>query len=163
MADERHPRWVISTPDLAGANTLAGWLGENGFTCEVVTPPAVPPAGDALGLTEPPPPEVEVRVVDVDQAEPARQALAEQRELRAAVAAARDARAARTGTVAAACEDCGKTSDWPAAEMGTTGVCPHCQSYLDIPDPDAGDEWAGVDFGTEDGDDEGGDEAEGAT
>lgn len=63
-------------------------------------------------------------------------------------------RAARTGTVDATCEDCGKPSTWPAAKMGTTELCPHCGSYMDVPDPD--DNWSDVDFGTEDeGEEEG--------
>ena len=54
----------------------------------------------------------------------------------------------RTGTVTVACEDCGKSSDWPATAMGTTEVCPHCAGYMDVPDPD--EDWSDVDFGTED-------------
>ena len=56
MADERDPRCVMTTEDLAAANALGDWLGRKGFPCEVVPPPMVPPAGDALGLSEPPPP-----------------------------------------------------------------------------------------------------------
>lgn len=156
MADERDPRWVFSTPDLAGANVLAEWLGKNGYLCEVVPPAAVPPAGDALGFTEPPPPVAEVRVIDIDQAGPARAALAEQRELLAEVKASHERRAARTGTVTAVCEECGKASDWPAADMGTTQDCPYCGRFMDVPDPDAEGDWGDVDFGTEDDEDEGG-------
>ncbi len=47
--------------------------------------------------------------------------------------------------MAAVCEECGKSSEWPAEVMGTTETCPHCQAYMDIPDPD--DDWSGVDFG----------------
>jgi hypothetical protein len=47
--------------------------------------------------------------------------------------------------VTATCEDCGKSSEWPAAVMGTTEVCPHCGGYMDIPDPD--DDFSGMDFG----------------
>ena len=57
----------------------------------------------------------------------------------------REKRASRTGTTTAICEDCGKSSDWPASAMGTTELCPHCQHYMDIPDPD--EDWGGVDFG----------------
>ena len=85
-------------------------------------------------------------------ADPAKQA--EARDLlataasQAAVRAVREKRANRTGNVTVVCEDCGKSSDWPATAMGTTEVCPHCGGYMDVPDPD--EDWSGVDFGTED-------------
>lgn len=160
MADERDPRCVVTTDDLAKANAVAEWLGLKGFPCEVVPPPPVPPAGDALGLTEPPPPVVEVRVLDVDQAAAAKGVIAEAREEFRAVQERQLTRAARTGTVTATCEECGKTSEWPAAQAGTTEDCPHCGAYMDIPDPEGDGDWSGVDFGTEDGDD-GADEAPG--
>ncbi|AWM38108.1 hypothetical protein GobsT_38010 [Gemmata obscuriglobus] len=62
-----------------------------------------------------------------------------------AVKAIRDRRANRTGTVSATCEDCGRSSDWPAQAQGTTELCPHCGGYMDILDPD--DDWSGIDFG----------------
>ncbi|MDY3554058.1 hypothetical protein R5W24_003175 [Gemmata sp. JC717] len=64
----------------------------------------------------------------------------------AAVNAVRERRENRTGTVSATCEDCGKSSEWPARAQGTTEVCPHCGGYMDILDPD--DDWSGMDFGT---------------
>ncbi|MBX9623729.1 MAG: hypothetical protein K2X82_07930 [Gemmataceae bacterium] len=156
MADALDPRCVGTAGDLAGANALAEWLGRKGFACEVVPPPAVPPAGDALGFTEPPPPVIEVRVLDVDQAEPARATIAEAREELREVQERLLKRAARTGTVSATCEECRRSSDWPAASAGSTQDCPHCGAYMDIPDPEAEGEWSGVDFGAEDGEDEAG-------
>ena len=35
--------------------------------------------------------------------------------------------------------------------MGTTEICPHCNGYMDIPDPD--EDWSDVDFGSEEEDD----------
>lgn len=154
MADERDPRCVFPAADLASANAVADLLGRRGFPCEVVPPPMVPPAGDALGFTEPPPPVVEVRVIDVDQAAAARQAIADEREAVREVQDRLRRRAERTGVMGATCEECGKPSDWPAAQAGTTQDCPHCGAYMDIPDPE-GDGWDDVDFGAEDGDDEG--------
>ena len=72
---------------------------------------------------------------------PARQALIGQAEEVAAVRKAKEKRSARTGTVTAVCDECGKSSEWPAAAMGTTENCPHCSQYMDIPDPD--DDWEG--------------------
>ena len=70
----------------------------------------------------------------------------------AAVRGVREKRAARTGNVTATCEDCGKSSEWPATAMGTTDVCPHCGHYMDVPDPD--EDWSDVDFGEPEGDEE---------
>ena len=149
MSEDRDPRVVHVAPDLRTADVVASWLGEKGYLCETV-PPDPPAVGtDGLGLEEPAAPGVEIRVLDVDQAEKARGALEE------AIALAKLAsqRAARTGTVTATCEECGKPSDWPAADMGSTQECPHCLRYMDIPDPE--DDWGDVDFGAPDGDDEG--------
>ena len=89
-------------------------------------------------------PEFEVWVTDPEHAEPARALVAEQREGVAALREREAKRAGRTGAVTAVCEECGKSSDWPAAEMGKTQECPHCGLYMDVPDPD--EDWSGVDF-----------------
>ena len=73
--------------------------------------------------------EFEVRVTNSAQLSEAKEWIA------SAVGAAvvhkvREKRAARTGTVTAMCEECGKPSEWPASSMGTTEVCPHCTAYL---------------------------------
>ena len=97
-------------------------------------------------------------MLDVDQAAAARELIAAEREAVRDVQDRLQKRAARTGTVAAVCEECGKGSDWPAAEAGHTDNCPHCGAYLDIPDPDGEDDWSGVDFGAEGAEDEPGTE-----
>ena len=83
-------------------------------------------------------------MIDVAKVEDARKLLSDAAAHRAA---ARDPRPAakRTGTVTAVCEECGKSSEWPATAMGTTETCPHCTAYMDIPDPE--DDWSEVDFG----------------
>jgi hypothetical protein len=148
MSEERDPRVVFVAGDLRAAEEVGAWLGTKGFPCEVVPPehPYEPP--DGIGLAAHAPPGIEVRVLDVDQAQKARDAIDEQREVNQAIRARMERRATRTGTVAATCDECGKTSEWPAADMGTTQDCPHCGAYLDIPDPD--DDWSDVDFGAED-------------
>jgi hypothetical protein len=146
MSVDRHPQCVLVASEMATAQALAEWLTEKGFPAEVVTPGPVATPGDSLGLSEETFPGLEVRVVKPEHVEPARGAMAEHKETLEAIQARQRKRAERTGTVTAVCEDCGKSSDWPAAEMGTTQVCPHCDSYMDIPDPE--DDWGDVDFGT---------------
>ncbi|HEY1376796.1 MAG TPA: hypothetical protein VGF55_08370, partial [Gemmataceae bacterium] len=75
---------------------------------------------------------VEVWVKNPADADRARQLLAER-------AAEVEAKANRTGTVEARCEECGQSSTFPAAEQGTIQTCPHCGAMLDVPDPD--DDW----------------------
>ena len=84
----------------------------------------------------------------MDQAQKAKDTLAEFLEFDAALREIRQRRASRTGTVTATCEECGKASEWPAVDMGSTQECPHCARYMDVPDPD--EDWSDVDFGTED-------------
>jgi hypothetical protein len=150
MADERHPQCVLVAPEMAAARALADWLTEKGFPAEPLMPPAIAATGDSLGLTEEAFTGIEVRVLKAEDAEPAKQAVAEMRDEVAAVRDRQKQRAERTGTVTAVCEDCGKPSDWPASAMGTTETCPHCSSFMDVPDPD--ENWDDVDFSGDDGD-----------
>ena len=149
-APEADPRIVFTAESAAVADAVVQLLAAGGIPAEVA--PAGPQtAGGLFGASETvPADEFPVIVTDPARAADARELLATAQTM-AAVKAARDRRANRTGTVAVACEDCGKSSDWPAQATGTTEVCPHCGGYMDIPDPD--DDWSGVDFGTAEGDD----------
>ncbi|QDU97602.1 hydrogenase maturation nickel metallochaperone HypA [Lignipirellula cremea] len=47
------------------------------------------------------------------------------------------------GPAQAECDDCGKTSEFPASDRGTVQDCPHCGSFLDVPgDDDEIYDWA---------------------
>ena len=46
-------------------------------------------------------------------------------------------------TIAAVCEDCGKTTVFPASKNGTTQDCSHCGAYVDVGDD--GCDWAVAD------------------
>jgi hypothetical protein len=143
--------------DIAAARSLAEWLTEKGHPAMAMVPDLVAAPGDSLGLSPETFTGYEVRVLKEADAEPARQALD---DLKDEVAARMDKlkkRSERTGTVKAVCEECGKESEWPAASMGTTEVCPNCDAYMDVPDPDD-DEWGDVDFGEKEADND----AEGA-
>ena len=145
MDDSSNTVFVADDPKLADA--VIQMLAGKGIEAEAVSQPghaeSDPLTGASAGVT---PEEFVIPVADPKKVEAARELLNEAMaaSLRQAV---RDRRAGRTGTVTATCEDCGKPSDWPAAAMGTTELCPHCQGYMDIPDPD--DDWSGVDFGTD--------------
>jgi len=144
MAEERHPLCVDVMEEMSAARTLADWLTEKGFPAEPVMPENVAAPGDVLGMSPETFTGFEVRVAKEEHVEPARLALEEAKEEVTAIREKRKKRAERTGTVTAVCEDCGKSSEWPASAMGTTETCPHCTAYLDVPDPD--ENWDDVDF-----------------
>jgi hypothetical protein len=149
MAD-RDPRTVFVAESAALADAVIQLLAGNGITAEIEQPP--PPETSALtGFSDAPPEDFPILVTEPTKVEEARELLATAEKM-AAVRATVAKRAARTGTVDATCEDCGKTSTWPAAAMGTTEVCPRCGGYMDIPDPE--EDWSGVDFGEPEGEGE---------
>lgn len=39
------------------------------------------------------------------------------------------------------CDECGKRSEFPAAQLGTTQNCPHCQAYVDVGDDPGVEGW----------------------
>src|SRR5438874_6215409 len=141
---DRDPRCVIVVEELTTAVALVEFLTAKGFPSEVVQGGLIGKTDDSLGFSETRSPGLEVRVTDPAKADDARKLLAEQAEAMQIARAAAQRRAERTGTIAATCEECGKPSDWPAAEMGTTQDCPFCGAYMDIPDPD--ENWDDVDF-----------------
>jgi hypothetical protein len=147
MADERHPLCVLVAEQVATARALAEWLTDKGYPAEAVMPGPVATPGDSLGLTEEAFTGIEVRVAKPENVDPAKQLIAEQKDTLKEIQERHQKRAARTGTVTAECEDCGKPSEWPATEMGTVQTCPHCGRYMDVPDPD--ENWDGVDFSEE--------------
>lgn len=130
----RDPKCVYVADSPAMAGMVAGWLSGRGFAVEVMSEATL---GGFEGLTWIVPGislrGLEVWVLDEGQAEPARALLAEQAQ---EIAALRSARAERTGTVTATCEECGQASEFPASQMGTTQDCPRCGRYMDVPDPD---------------------------
>jgi hypothetical protein len=146
---DRDPRTVFVAENAKLAQAVVDLLAQHDITAEVgpVAPVEVSPL---TGINEAPE-EFLVLVTDPKQIDDARLMLATA-ENQAAVRAVGEKRAARTGTLSATCEDCGKPSEWPAKSMGTTEVCPHCGHYMDIPDPD--EDWSGMDFGAPEGDEE---------
>src|SRR4051812_12661021 len=124
---EKTPISVFLAPDLRVAGMIAEWLLKKGIVTEVrpSAPTAeVDPLTGATSMTDGA--GVQVLVTDPARVDEAKQVIADRAAEAEAFRAKRAAREARTGTVAAACEECGKSSEWPAAEMGTTQTCPHC-------------------------------------
>jgi hypothetical protein len=143
---EKDPRTVFVADTAKTAEAVVQMLAAEGIAAEVILPEPVMNTEVITGLTEvTSPKEFPVIVSDPTKVDAAKEALVSMAEKMAAVKAIQERRASRTGTVTVVCEECGKSSDWDAKLMGTTEYCPHCQGYIDIPDPD--DDWSDVDFG----------------
>jgi hypothetical protein len=142
---DRDPRCVSVCQEMRFAVSLADLLTNKGYPAEVVPVGKIGEIGDSLGFSDSPEAVLEVRVIKAEHAEPAQQFLADHADELKRARAEGERRAARTGTVTAVCEECGKSSEWPAKAMGTTEVCPHCHRYMDVPDPE--DDWSEVDVG----------------
>jgi hypothetical protein len=153
---EENPASVFVAESLQVAEAVVRLLAAEGIVAEVI-PPAPKTASEPItGITDMvESDEFDVRVTDPTKAADATKFMGSVIAT-AALQAIREKRSKRTGTVSVACEECGKTSEWPASSMGTTETCPHCTAYMDIPDPD--DQWAGVDFGDPEEEDEEGQE-----
>ena len=146
---DRDPRTVFVAEHPKLADAVIQLLAANNIPAEIE--PVAPVETSALTGMSDAPEEFPILVSDPKKAEEARELLASAEKM-AAVRAVVDKRASRTGNVSATCEDCGKSSEWPAATMGTTEVCPYCGHYMDIPDPD--EDWSGMDFGEAEEDNE---------
>jgi hypothetical protein len=143
-----HKLTVFVAENQKVADAVLELLASRGISAEVHVPPIDTTTEPLTGASEivQRTNEFEVRVTHEAQLSDAKELVASAVGA-AVVNAVRQKRAARTGNVTATCEDCGKTSEWPARAMGTTEVCPHCHAYMDIPDPD--DDWSNMDFGKE--------------
>jgi hypothetical protein len=153
MAEE-HPMTVFVAENQKVADAVVSLLEGAGIPAEVHVPPIDASAEAITGLSDVGTKSAELEVRVTNEAK-----LADAKDLinsalgTSALRAVREKRAARSGTVTATCEECGKPSEWPATAMGTTETCPHCGAYMDIPDPD--DNWSDVDFGEAEEDEEG--------
>ncbi len=123
--------FVADTPGMAEVIVL--FLGEHNIAAQVMNPETL---GGFVGLT----PlsstgisshGIEVWIHNLADAEYARNLIAQRED----VLKEKAARAkTRLGTVKAECDECGKTSEFPASEAGSVQDCPHCGEYMDVPD-----------------------------
>lgn len=132
----RDPKCVYVADDFGMAGLIVSWLGTHDIEAVIMDEATL---GGLEGLTAFAPGRVstrglEVWVVDADRAEAANTLLADQAS---EIQAKRAAKSDRTGTVSVDCEACGQQTEFPMSSAGRTENCPHCQAYLDVPDPDA--------------------------
>lgn len=151
---EAKPVTVGLAPNALIADAAILLLGDAGIAAEATPPEADLQSGPISGgsdLVWRNKNALEIRVLDPAKVQAALELLSAPATL-ATFQAMAERRAHREGTVTAECEECGKTSEWPATSMGKTETCPHCTAYMDIPDPD--DDWGDVDFGDPEEDNE---------
>ncbi|AMV26006.1 hypothetical protein VT84_16525 [Gemmata sp. SH-PL17] len=149
--DEPESRKVFVAPNSQVAEAVIRVLASKDIAAEIELPPPAPVSALTGMSDEAPIEEFPVVVTDPSKIKDALELLGAAQSV-AAFKAIQDKRASRTGTVTAVCEDCGKSSDWPAQKMGTTENCPHCGGFMDIPDPD--EDWSDMDVGTPEEDEE---------
>jgi hypothetical protein len=130
----RDPKCVYVADSIPKAQMIAVWLEGLDIPAEAMN---LHTLGGFEGLTGIAPGVshrgIEVWVIHPEHAEKALHLLAEHAEELAAE------RKASTGKVTAECEECGKSTEFPAAERGTVQTCPHCHKWVDVPAPD--DDW----------------------
>ncbi len=150
---ERSPNFVLAVAEAQTAELLAAWLTEKKFPAEVVSVPPTTTSDPLTHASMSVPGEFQVWVKNPEHLVEAKELIDEQRAGVQALREREAKRATMTASITAECEECGKSSDWPGVYLGTTQDCPHCLSYMDIPDPD--EKWDDVDFGSEDEDETG--------
>jgi hypothetical protein len=126
----RDPRCVFVAESLAQAEAVIGWLGGKDIAAQVIEEHTLGGLDGLNILTGVGARGWEIWVERPEVADQARRLVA---DYEAEKKAERDS---RTGMVAAVCEECGKTSMYPAREQGTIQNCLHCRAMLDVPDPD---------------------------
>lgn len=128
----RDPKCVHVADSLSEAESVVHFLKGQGLAAEVMNPATL---GGLLGLTWLSRTGVSANGLEVwvNDAADAPQALARLKEFAAEQTRKAEEKDAQ-GPVAADCEECDRTSTFPAAQRGTTQDCPHCGAYLDVPD-----------------------------
>lgn len=129
----RDPKCVFVADNPGLAEVIVLFLGDNNIAAQVMNPATL---GGLVGLTWLSQTGVSANGIEVwvDQAadaERARELIAQREEVLKEKAAKKKA---RTGTVKAECDECGKVSEFPSAEAGTVQDCLHCGEYMDVPD-----------------------------
>lgn len=129
----RDPKCVYVNDNMALASVVATWLGSQGIPAQVMNQNTLGGFEGVLSFT----PGVchkgiEVWVMDPEHAQRALLLLKEHADQ---IAADAEARASLTGAISVLCEECGKSAEFPASQMGTVQNCPHCFKFVDVPDP----------------------------
>ena len=117
----RDPKCVFVASTMGQAHIVAGWLQEHGITAEVMNPVTMGGWGPALEAAT----GVEVWILNPAQAPEAILLLGEH-----ALELVTKPQAGPPLDVV--CEECGKSSTFPARQRGTVQSCPHCSAYLDV-------------------------------
>lgn len=117
----RHTNCVYRAATVSQADLVAIWLEERGIKAFVKNPLSLLAAPQGVGF--------EVCVDDASQAEEARALLRDHFD---SVARQKDA-APADQSIQVKCEQCGRTSEFPAARCGSVQACSHCGASVEVP------------------------------
>jgi hypothetical protein len=118
----RDPKCVFVAGHIGQADIVAGWLEGHGIPAEVMNRETMGGLGYPLSAATA---GVEVWVTDPERAAEAIRLLGE-RALELVT------QRPSGPPVEVVCEECGKTSTFPAEQRGSVQNCPHCSAYLDV-------------------------------
>jgi ribosomal protein S27E len=129
----RDPSCVFVAENFGHADVVAGWLGAQGVSAEVMNRQTMgglvsPLLTSSVGI--------EVWVLDPTQAREAIRLLGEH-------AVERFTNKPTGQPLKVVCEDCGKASIFPGNQSGTVQNCPHCNAFLDVEPADVFDQLHG--------------------
>ncbi|HUU82844.1 MAG TPA: DUF2007 domain-containing protein [Phycisphaerae bacterium] len=120
---------VYRAADIEEAKVVVAWLSEQGIAALVKDEHAAAMMQTSLIVA---PEGIEVCVTNAEDAARATALLRDH-------FARKDRRGSPdAGPVAATCEECGRTSEFPAAQGGSVQNCPHCKAYIDVPEATEG-------------------------
>lgn len=133
----RDPFAAYNAASNVEAHVVCGLLVDAGVEAMVIED--VSQVGVWLGglVSEIHKPQVWIERADIPRAKP----VLDEYERRAAERRGADRTAATGEPVEVVCEECGKRSNFPAAQAGSVQRCPHCRAYVDVGDDPGPEGW----------------------
>ena len=86
-------------------------------------------------------PEIHKPQVWVDRSDVERKPVLDEFERRSRELRPEDAKEQTGSQAEVVCEECGRTTSFPAAQSGSVQQCPHCGAYVDVVDGEQPDDW----------------------
>ena len=128
----RDPKCVFVAPDVGVATVLANWLEHEGIRAQVMDTMTHGGLDGLTAWTGVSARGIEIWAIMPADVDRAKVLIAEHYEALTELLAKKTA----AGPAEARCDECGKTSEFTGDKRGSIQNCPHCGSYLDVPDGD---------------------------
>jgi hypothetical protein len=139
----RDPKCVFVASDVGQATVLANWLQHEGIRAQVMDTMTHGGLDGLTAWTGVSARGIEVWAIMPAEVDRARLLIAQRYEALTELLAKKTA----AGPAEAHCDKCGKNSEFSGDKRGSVQNCPHCGSYVDVPDgdnhgADDDEEWA---------------------